>query len=676
MALRQHSIINVNDQLEHTSDVVFLFKDDVLHDCNIAAVKLLGLTSKQQLVNAKPWHFAPRHQIDGMTSKQKAKQKLNACLLYGQQRFLWLYQGVDKALHWFDVVLSKINYGGYTCVQARVRVANHTFVKFGSTSELVESQLEADNYYYQLLAQHKAIIDASAIVSKTDKLGIISYVNNNFCQISGYRSDELIGRRHSIVNHSDMPKHVFKELWQTINRGNIWQGVIKNRKKDGSYYIVKTTIAPIFDKSGEITEFISMRDDITDLYRKDKTIERQNKDLNSGLFNSYKLRQDLEQGHSCHLAVFQASDLVDIQNAYDISEYQQVLAEFARLLVINLPNDYKIYRFNETLFVVMTEGSTFFNLFVKHCRLLQTKLEQVEFQTQENSFSLNLTAGLSQWQKNRDLLACARMALASAEESHQKLVVFTSENSIHSRLINTIDWTKKLKQALSSDGIMIFGQHIYDRRFNKRSTEVLMRYYEPVSQSYVSPIEFLPSAKKAKIYPLLTQVVVNKAFEYFSGNNECFSINLSKADILDDETVRLIINGVVQYRIAHRVTFELVESENYDLDDQQFLSFLLKLRALGCRIAIDDFGSGYSNFEYLTRLPIDVIKIDGSLIKQIANNRKHQIVVKTIVNFCRELEVDVVAEYVANEAILSQVKKLDIDLLQGYYFHQPQALIC
>ena len=676
MAVQQHNMTNANTELEQTSEVVFVFKDDVIHDCNLAALKLVGLCSKQQLRAAKPWHFAPRHQIDGMTSKQKAKQKLSACLLYGQQRFLWLYQGVDKAIHWFDVTLLKINYGGHTCIQAQVSTSHHSFERCSGDRALTTRAIDTDNYYYQLLEQHKAIIDASAIVSKTDKLGVISYVNKNFCRISGYQSHELIGRSHNIVNHSDMPKHLFKELWNTISRGNIWQGVIKNRKKDGGFYVVKTTIAPIFDKSGEIAEFISMRDDITDLYQKDRTIERQNKDLSSGLLNSYKLRQDLETDSSCHLAVFQASDLVDIQNAYDISEYRQVLAQLARLLVTSLPKDFKVYRFAETLFVVTALSSTFFNLFVKHCRLLQTKLEQVEFQTQENTFSLTLTAGLSQWQKNTDLLACARMALASAEESHQKLVVFTDQNNIHSRLIATIDWTKRLKQALANQGIVIFGQHIYDRSFDKCSTEVLMRYYEPESQSYVSPIEFLPSAKKAKIYPLLTRTVIKKAFEYFAGNNECFSINLSKADILDDETVRLIINGLVQYRIAHRVTFELVESENYDLDDQQFLSFLLKLRALGCRIAIDDFGSGYSNFEYLTRLPIDVIKIDGSLIKQIANNRKHQIVVKTIVNFCRELNVDVVAEYVANEAILSQVKQLDIDLLQGYYFHQPQALVC
>jgi PAS domain S-box-containing protein len=115
----------------------------------------------------------------------------------------------------------------------------------------------------KLLQEYKDTVDRSSIVSKTDKRGIITFVNDKFCEISGYSPAELIGQSHNIVRHSDMPKEAFEELWKTILRGDVWEGSVKNRKKDGSAYWVHTIINPITNVEGEITEFIGIRQDIT-----------------------------------------------------------------------------------------------------------------------------------------------------------------------------------------------------------------------------------------------------------------------------------------------------------------------------------------------------------------------------------------------------------------------------
>lgn len=118
----------------------------------------------------------------------------------------------------------------------------------------------------QLLNQYKDTVDRSSIVSKANEKGIITYVNEAFCKISGYTQEELLGKPHNIVRHPDMDSLVFKEMWHTIKDLKIpWTGIVKNRKKDGSSYWVQTIINPILDENGNILEFIGIRTDITEI---------------------------------------------------------------------------------------------------------------------------------------------------------------------------------------------------------------------------------------------------------------------------------------------------------------------------------------------------------------------------------------------------------------------------
>jgi len=130
-----------------------------------------------------------------------------------------------------------------------------------------------------LLNQYKEVVDLSTIVSKTNLKGIITYVNDAFCNISGFSKEELLGKSHNIVRHPDVPQSVFKNLWQTIQNKQIWQGEVKNLKKDGNYYVVQSVVAPILNSNGDIEEFISIRYDITDIYDLQKEIENTQKEV-------------------------------------------------------------------------------------------------------------------------------------------------------------------------------------------------------------------------------------------------------------------------------------------------------------------------------------------------------------------------------------------------------------
>jgi PAS domain S-box-containing protein len=128
----------------------------------------------------------------------------------------------------------------------------------------------------QLLNQYKDTVDRSSIVSKANEKGIIIYVNEAFCNISGYTQEELIGKPHNIVRHPDMDASVFKEMWHTIkNLKTPWTGIVKNRKKDGSSYWVQTIINPILDYHGNILEFIGIRTDITEIEKTKEYLKEQ-----------------------------------------------------------------------------------------------------------------------------------------------------------------------------------------------------------------------------------------------------------------------------------------------------------------------------------------------------------------------------------------------------------------
>lgn len=124
----------------------------------------------------------------------------------------------------------------------------------------------------ELLVTYQKIVDKNTIISKTNTKGIITYANKRFCEISGYSEDELIGKSHNIVRHPNTHKHIFEELWQTIkNEKKIWSGIIQNKKKNGNTYIVQTYIMPILDNNGEVIEYIALRNDITDIYKIQKS---------------------------------------------------------------------------------------------------------------------------------------------------------------------------------------------------------------------------------------------------------------------------------------------------------------------------------------------------------------------------------------------------------------------
>lgn len=179
--------------------------------------------------------------------------------------FYCIIENFDKFQFHFRITIKRLSNDKYLVILKDVS----TIVN--KTNKILEDRT--------LLNQYKKIIDVSTIVSKTDAKGIITYANDVFCEISGYKLNELIGKPHNIVRHSDMSQEDFKNLWKTIKSGNIWRGQIKNLKKNGEYYVVDATISPIYDANDKIVEYIAIRKDITTEYDNKNELETQSKQI-------------------------------------------------------------------------------------------------------------------------------------------------------------------------------------------------------------------------------------------------------------------------------------------------------------------------------------------------------------------------------------------------------------
>jgi len=190
----------------------------------------------------------------------------------------------------------------------------------------------------------------------------------------------------------------------------------------------------------------------------------------------------------------------------------------------------------------------------------------------------------------------------------------------------------------------------------------------------ISPFFFLGIAKKTKKYFEITKIVIKQSFEMFEKSSAEFSINITIEDILNKNITLFIFKMLERYGIGSRVVFEIVESE-YIQNFEEVLDFIQKVKTYGSKIAIDDFGTGYSNFEYIIKLQVDYLKIDGSLIKNIDTDENTYLVVSTIVEFAKKLNMKTIAEFVENEEIFNKVKELGIDYSQGYYFSAPKKEI-
>jgi diguanylate cyclase (GGDEF)-like protein len=298
-------------------------------------------------------------------------------------------------------------------------------------------------------------------------------------------------------------------------------------------------------------------------------------------------------------------------------------------------------------------------------------IENHTFTINDNEIYVNATIGIACG--SFSLLNNADMALKLAKRNRKKYLIYETSMNIEHEYTQNLKWSKKIKDAIENNRIEPLFQPIVDTKTSKIvKYEALMRLIDENAE-YISPIHFLELAKKNKLYPKLTKIIIEKTFEIFKNIDAQVAINLSVQDVLNEDVHSTIINSLHKYQLGGKIVFEIIESEGIE-NYEEISEFISEVKKTGAKISIDDFGTGYSNFEYIMKLKVDYIKIDASMIKDIDKNINSQMVTETIIDFAKKMNIKTIAEFVHSETVFIVVKNMGIDYAQGYYFGKPQKL--
>lgn len=546
-------------------------------------------------------------------------------------------------------------------------------------SKLKELEL---NTTIKELADFKFALDASSIVATTDHKGIITYVNDKFCEISKYSRDELLGKDHRIINSEYHSKAYIREMWKTIQSGNVWSGEFKNRAKDGTFYWVKTTIVPFLDSNEKPYQYMAIRQDIT----KQKEIGEQilfnaYHDELTGLRNRRCFREEItewiaESKENSRLALI-FLDLNRFKYINDTLSHlvgDQLLIDVTNRLNENLSHQADLYRFGGDKFIVV---------FKDHSKEAVEKFVQkilnlflYPFYLQEQRLYLTASLGVSLYpddgQDAGNLLKKADSAMYLAKEhGNNEYQFYPSGTSRH--LSKRMNMESDLRHAVKEKQFLLYYQPKVDLASGQIiGAEALIRWNHP-TKGMVPPSEFIPLAEETGLIIPMTEWVMEEAcrqtqkWKTAGYTNLQMGVNISST-LFKKDLVGMVIDLLAKTDL-HPSYLELEITESSMQTPQLTIPILKEIKKLGVSLSIDDFGTGYSSLAHLRDFPIDCLKIDRSFVEEMSTSGGA--IVEMIINMATYLHVSVVAEGIETVDQLDYLKKLGCEEGQGYLFSRP-----
>lgn len=393
----------------------------------------------------------------------------------------------------------------------------------------------------------------------------------------------------------------------------------------------------------------------------------------TGLANRKRLLADSSSAMPGSMLLINIDDFGSLNDFYGTVSADKVLSDVgARLAAHCNLLDAKLYRPGADEFVITFKSSCTEVIAQNIIQLLM----QSPLQLPENDYYLSVTLGIVQREQalssDRDMLSLADIARRWAKKQLQRYAFFEPDMANAEEFCHNMLVLRQLNQALDSDDIVPYVQRIEPLTAEGAvKYECLMRI-KTADGTILAPGHFMQVAKKSQLYARLTARMLHKSIQLFEHSSAGFSVNLSMDDIEDAHTLDYLMQLLQHYPlVARRMTFELLETaevSNY----QAVSTFIQRVKQHGCKIAIDDFGSGYSNFTHVMSLDIDYLKIDGSLIRQIHTDPTSQHLLTAITGLAAKMHIKTIAEFVESADILHTVRQFGIHYAQGYYIGKPQ----
>jgi len=319
---------------------------------------------------------------------------------------------------------------------------------------------------------------------------------------------------------------------------------------------------------------------------------------------------------------------------------------------------------------------------------LRRSIDGFVFTIDDKSFTITSSIGVVMIERPvrslRELLACADTACYMAKERGRNRVHLHSDiDTETAQRRSEMQWVGRLRRALRDNRFRLHYQILQPAGASPHAEgvhfELLLRLLDD-DGSLVQPGAFIPSAERFGVMPLIDRWVVEQAITHFehvlpdSGSIGLCAINLSGQTVDDESFADFVIELLRVHSVpASKLCFEITETAAIS-NLPRVVRFMEKLRAIGCRFALDDFGAGMASFGYLKNLPVDVLKIDGSFIQSLETDRVSQRIVRAVTEIGHELGLVVIAEWVSDARLEHVLQDIGVDYLQGYAVHRPEPV--
>ena len=397
----------------------------------------------------------------------------------------------------------------------------------------------------------------------------------------------------------------------------------------------------------------------------------------TGSLNRSAFLRDIKDKNFTTLILVDINSFDDVNELYGFDIGNDLLKEVSKILTkFAEKNNLRIYKVYGDVFALL-ELNEYFTLerletFIKE---LNSIFYDNKVVLEEHDLELNVPISLGISIAQEFPLKTANIALRNAKRSDRNFSIYNNELDLKEQIKESKYWENKIKESILKKDIVPFYQAIYNRDGEIIKYEALMRMKdnEKNTEKFISPDKFLDFAKKSKQYNEVNLQLINKVLEKVKETNRQISINISFKSI-QNTNFRKVFDTMIDEldnKYYSKLVFEILESE-FVWDYKILEDFIVKYKNMGIKIAIDDFGSGYSNFKHILNVKPDYLKIDGSLIKNIDENKDSYELVKYISLFAKAIGIKTVAEFVHSEKIYDILYNLEIDEFQGFYLGLPK----
>lgn len=537
--------------------------------------------------------------------------------------------------------------------------------------------------------KYRRAVDAAAIFSETDLTGRITHVNDQFCAVSGYSRDELLGQNHRLLNSGTHSTEFFSGMWRTIALGNIWKGEICNRAKDGSLYWVESTMVPILDEAtGRVERYLSIRFDISEKRQLLHSLQwRVGHDVLTGLPNRAFLSDLLDQAldfsrqENIPLAVcmLDLDGFKAVNDGYGHASGDLLLVEVAKRLRGIVRAEDVVARLAGDEFVLVLR-------YVRDLPELRAALNRV-LGAISAPYSLNgkdvhvfASIGVTLFPNDNEnaetLLRHADQAMYVAKQNGRKrfhLFDVSQDREVKA----TYQTVEQVRRALACDELRLHFQPKVNMRCGEVvGFEALLRWQHP-QNGIVLAREFLPLVEQTDLIVDIGEWVMDQVLAQLdlwrqAGHDWPVSVNIAarhfqRADFVDRLKKLLARHANVA---PQRLDLEIVES--VAIENIQHVSDCLQAcQALGVQFSLGDFGTGYSSMSYLKRLRTQTIKIDKSFVRDILHDGDDLALTTAIIGLARAFGRQVIAEGLESIEHGELLLRLGCDVAQGYFIGRP-----